>query len=326
MAIEWNNLSLGARIIVVAFCAACVSMVMTWTDIGFASRNGLDKGAWLLFVLWIYPVAAVLRDRPMYRILGCVCAILSLFATSMYIHGSDAEFFGRQFNSAGAGAWMFLLASCALLIGAIGYAPSSISVVDNKPIAASPADPLVASQGVAANNERDERTRMLFGGGIVLVPLLVIVAIGMSTQPRGESSQPTAISDPQHSTRARLSPNRFEHEIMEVGTARSVGGWPIEATASDGGLFVTVRWRYRNTTNAPLSAFDRPRITLIAPSGVSYEHDINASSSYAAEVGTNEKILSEINPLIWVNAAAVFEVSSSLFDPNTWSIALADEK
>ena len=122
--IQWSSWNAGAKTIFVAACIAVVSMLMNWVDIGIATRNGLSQGACLMLVLWLYPVIALLRGKPIMAWLGGVLGGLSALMTLVYIGSKQIEIYGRTVNVAAMGSYMFLLASVALIVGCFMYKPA----------------------------------------------------------------------------------------------------------------------------------------------------------------------------------------------------------
>ena len=123
MQFAWQKWNLGGKLIFVAACVATVSMFMKWIDVGFASRSGWSYGAFLFLGFWIYPVLMLLKNKEINRIGGLVCSIGSAVVTLLFILSQSEEFFGKTVNVTGTGAYIFLLASIALLVGVIKYEP-----------------------------------------------------------------------------------------------------------------------------------------------------------------------------------------------------------
>ena len=130
MNFDWKNWNLGGKVIFVAACVATASMLMKWVDIGIASRSGLSELAFLFLGLWIYPVIMLFKNKEIKLIWGLVCSISSLVLTIAYISSTTAEVFGETVNAASTGAYLFLLASIALIVGVVKYAPAVIDEED----------------------------------------------------------------------------------------------------------------------------------------------------------------------------------------------------
>ena len=109
------------KIIFVAACVAIVSMFMKWVDVGIASRTGLTQATVLLLGLYVYPVLMLFKNNSIKRVWGLVCSITAVVLTLWYINSQSVEFLGEKISAVGPGAWLFFLASIALIVGVIKY-------------------------------------------------------------------------------------------------------------------------------------------------------------------------------------------------------------
>ena len=123
MKFDWKNWNLGGKVIFVAACVATASMLMKWVDVGIASQSGLSQQTFFFLGLWIYPVIMLFKNKHIHRIWGLVCSICSVVFTLGYISSKSIEMFGETVNAAATGAYLFLLASIALIVGIIKYKP-----------------------------------------------------------------------------------------------------------------------------------------------------------------------------------------------------------
>ena len=125
MKVDWKNWNNGGKIIFVAACVATASLLMNWVDIGIASQSGMTQGAFLFLGLWVYPVLMLLKNTAIHKIGGLACSITSILGTVGYISSKQLELFGETVNAAGGGAYLFLFASIALVVGITKYEPVS---------------------------------------------------------------------------------------------------------------------------------------------------------------------------------------------------------
>lgn len=123
MKFDFENWCLGGRIIFVTSCVATLSMLMKWVDIGIISQTGLSQGTFLFLGFWIYPLLMLFKNKPIVRAWGLVCSIGSVIVTFLYIESKTIEMFDETVNAAATGAWLFLLASIALIVGIVKYCP-----------------------------------------------------------------------------------------------------------------------------------------------------------------------------------------------------------
>ena len=166
MKFDWKNWNWGGKVIFVAACVSIVSMFMNWVDIGIASQSGLTQGAFLLLGLWVYPGLMLFKNRPIKRGWGLSCSILSVVFTIIYINSKSIALFGKTVNAAGSGAWLFLLASIALIVGVVRY--GSMKSID-KAEQTVPADTL----GDTAKNAINNSHGMSIGKGIAIAGLIL---------------------------------------------------------------------------------------------------------------------------------------------------------
>ena len=114
---------------------------------------------------------------------------------------------------------------------------------------------------------------------------------------------------------------KFDIQIVQNTTMRAVGNY-FNLTASEGAIYVAIRFKYKNISTKPIGSFSKPRIKLKAPDSTEYDPDIGATSSYSTQLTLDEKIFSDLNPGITVSGASVFEVSKELFNPATWKMLI----
>lgn len=117
-----------------------------------------------------------------------------------------------------------------------------------------------------------------------------------------------------------------EVKITKVSSRSQVGDMEFGTKASEGGILVVVEWSYKNISKKPISMFDGPSMTLVSEDGTTYDADVDATSSYATETESDEKVVSDLNPGITVKGAEVFEVSEELFDASKWSIKVESDE
>jgi len=172
----------------------------------------------------------------------------------------------------------------------------------------------------------------------VFVALIILVAIFgpsdnnstgtaqvASTSPNGPEATAAPVSKPEPpplKVGDTFETPTFQMQIVSAQLRSSVGDSMFYSQASKGGVYVAIQWIYKNISKKPVGAFDLPSLHLIAPDGTKYDPDLGASSSYATELNTNAKVLSDLNPGIQVTDVEVFEVSQEQFDPASWRILI----
>lgn len=114
----------------------------------------------------------------------------------------------------------------------------------------------------------------------------------------------------------------LEITITSVKERTSVGSGYFVKKPSEGGVYLTVQWSYKNISSQPIGSFDTPMIKLVDSNNTVYDSDIGTSGNFATELNLDRKIFSDLNPGILVKDATVFEVSKDLFNKDTWKIIL----
>jgi len=175
---------------------------------------------------------------------------------------------------------------------------------------------------------KEKKRLKVFGLNFTAFIIFIIMAAAMSEPDTRKST--TALAEesaqPQIKIGTPFRTNKFEITILSVNERRSVGGEYFASTASEGALYVVVKYKYKNITNKPISAFSKPTLYLRDASDVKYSGDMGATSSYATEGNSNEKIISELNPGITSSSAEVFEVSRELWKATGWRLIIAADK
>lgn len=119
---------------------------------------------------------------------------------------------------------------------------------------------------------------------------------------------------------------QFEITVNSVGEKSRVGGEYFSSNPSEGGVYLAIRWKYKNVTSKPISSFSAPGLKLIDINNVEYEPDIGASVCFASEVSSDEKFLSDINPGITIKSATVFEISNESLAKKGWRLLVDSDK
>ena len=120
--------SFGGKMIIVSCGMAAASMFMDWAQFLFVRKTGATLGLALLLALWLYPVFAVLRGKPLRRNWGAGFGVASIAAAVAFlVHASDKQIAFFHANVVGNGAWMFLGAAIIYFFGVILYRPSGVS-------------------------------------------------------------------------------------------------------------------------------------------------------------------------------------------------------
>lgn len=116
---NFKQLSLGKKIILITTVIALISLFLPWVELGILSASGFQQGGYLFLIAFIYPVYCVLKNTYINKVGGLVCGIVALIASIAYISSKSDEIFGTAINVAGSGAYLFLISTIGLIIGVI---------------------------------------------------------------------------------------------------------------------------------------------------------------------------------------------------------------
>ena len=101
---------------------------MTWVDIGLASQSGFSQGTFLLLALYVYPMMMLFKSNDINKLYGRICSIGSLVCAILYISSKTISMFGESVNVSSTGAYVFLLASIAFIVGIEKYSTGNDSI------------------------------------------------------------------------------------------------------------------------------------------------------------------------------------------------------
>lgn len=170
-------------------------------------------------------------------------------------------------------------------------------------------------------------------GFMIIIVLGIIIGVSGGKDNKKEASNDGKSSDAKKSEAVTYKVNdtvkadNLEMSVTSAQEKKQVGSQYFQSNPSEGGTYVAVQWKYKNTSDKPIGSFSTPRINLVDSAGTSYDADINASSHYATELNLDRKILSDLNPGISVNDASVFEVSKDSYVKGGWTVVIkADNK
>lgn len=180
--------------------------------------------------------------------------------------------------------------------------------------------------------------KVIFGGFMCLI--ILGMAMSMCSKRPNADGTPVSASGSKSGSGAEANPDahtsykvgdtiktaKFEITVTKMELRDSVGKEPFLSKPADGGVYVTIQWRYKNISDKPVGTFSMPSLHLIDPKQTKYSRDTGASSSYATELDLTHKVFSDLNPGISVTAASVFEVSKDSFDSKTWSFVIEADK
>jgi len=120
--------------------------------------------------------------------------------------------------------------------------------------------------------------------------------------------------------------NKFEIIVISAEVRNMVGVPFFSSQPAEGGVYLTVQWKYKNISGEPINFLSKPHINLIDPSGTEYNSDIGALAAFASEVSLDSKTISDLNPGITVKDGAVFEVAEERLKIDGWKLVISVDK
>lgn len=115
---RWN---LGGKLIFIAGCSAIFSLFLKWVDLGIISASGFQQDGYLFLVLFLYPLYALMAEKPLNKVIGLISAGLALILGIYFAFSKTIEIFGATVNGTGTGLYLFIIASLILTAGVVKY-------------------------------------------------------------------------------------------------------------------------------------------------------------------------------------------------------------
>ncbi|WLR54412.1 DUF4352 domain-containing protein [Mesobacillus subterraneus] len=161
---------------------------------------------------------------------------------------------------------------------------------------------------------------------------IISSALGGGEEVRTEGESAATASAPaeeekEYKVGEAIPVDKVEITVTKFEEKDQVGNEFINKAVSEGGTFVAIQYKIKNTSKKPVGMFDYPAVRLVDEEGTEFDADIDASSNYALETDVdNAKIASDLNPGITVTETKVFEVAKESFATGKWFIKIDDEK
>lgn len=108
---------LGSRIVLISSGVALAVHAFPWVDVGIMSASGFQQTLAAFMLFYIYPFYCAAKDRPIKRVGAYICGALAIASAVLYISSKQLELFGRSFNAASTGVYLFIVCSIALIYG-----------------------------------------------------------------------------------------------------------------------------------------------------------------------------------------------------------------
>ena len=144
--------------------------------------------------------------------------------------------------------------------------------------------------------------------GVIFIVVVLIVFLGTQGSDTSTSATPEAKSEKTLSVGEVAPIKNFDFSIESVKVLRNIG----DKQAAGGGIFVCVKYKFKNTSGKPIGSFSFPTVRkLISPKDAQYSADVGATVLYTVLLGIDSKVVSDLNPNLTAEGATVFEVAES---------------
>ena len=185
--------------------------------------------------------------------------------------------------------------------------------------------------GKFVNNWEADKTQLAITGGLLAVFVLIgaIGNKGGKGATAGSSNETTNTASTSSSEEKKAELNKvgdvlkfddIEVTVTKMEQRGRVGGEFMNEAASEGAILICLQYKYKNISTAPLSSFKQPELKLYDEKGTEYEKDSGKSIYYTTDIGSDEKVLSKLNPGITVKSGEVFEISKDSWAKGTWTL------
>lgn len=164
----------------------------------------------------------------------------------------------------------------------------------------------------------------------LLLPLAAILALAGC----GDPSSPTADDQTAAVPASDATPlplnetgkaEGIEFTVTKIDTPTQIGPAGIGTAAGQDETYVVVSYTLKNTSAAPLSFLERPRIDLADGGGQTYAIDDLASGLSAATMEDPTGMSADLNPNVSAKAKVAWKVDKASFDPATWRLVVASD-
>jgi len=134
MVFSWSNTNLGGKVILVSAVIAIISMFLPWVDMVIHYTTGWQEYAFVLLLLYVYPVVQTVRNKSISLVFGSACSIIAAGAAVAFMEYKTIPFEGVDLCFAGQGTYLFFVTSVFFFAGVLKYKPTEITPVDNTEI------------------------------------------------------------------------------------------------------------------------------------------------------------------------------------------------
>lgn len=116
-----QQFELGGKLILLSALCAVLSLFFNWVQFFTIIANGFKQGAYVLLLVYVYPVAKILLHKKLKKKFGYIYAVIGILLSLSYISMQIIETEGIFYKAYGYGPLIFMLSCVLLAIGIWKY-------------------------------------------------------------------------------------------------------------------------------------------------------------------------------------------------------------
>lgn len=121
MKLYLRNLEFGSKLILLSAVLAMLSLFFNWVHFFTIIENGFKQGAYILLLVYLYPILKILLHKEMKKKYGYINAIIGILLGLSYISMRIIDNDGMNYKAYGYGPFIFLIACGLLAYGVSKY-------------------------------------------------------------------------------------------------------------------------------------------------------------------------------------------------------------
>ncbi|NLC66855.1 MAG: hypothetical protein GX752_08010 [Clostridium sp.] len=118
---KFGKLSIGGKLIIISVFIAIISLPFNWVNLEGMSIAGYSQRAYIVLLLFLYPLYIVISNKEMDNFIAYIFAIFANVVGMAYIRIISTTFLETEFISYGLGIYIYLASTFLLLFGVFKY-------------------------------------------------------------------------------------------------------------------------------------------------------------------------------------------------------------
>ena len=116
---NFKELNLGEKIIVLGCIVSIVSLFLPWVDILFVKVDGFQQQGYIMLIFWLYPCIQALRQKKANKILSGILVVISIIFMLIMLNDKSTSLLGNSINTAASGMYVMIVSLIAILVGVV---------------------------------------------------------------------------------------------------------------------------------------------------------------------------------------------------------------